>query len=512
MPTDDPSILEQLCICNPYAEPGPIDRAPNCRVCNPRPKRKEIPMTTEHLDRIEAKARAIMGYEFGCPDIEEMARPILESLTAIREQIAEMDRQRSVQEDGYLQALAAYESQVQRMEAQITGLENGRDCWHDEHCRQRDTYIVELEHRAKTLDAVSEDRRGQIAEMERERRIADAQYARLEGQAEAFTRTIAELTTKCDNTRAEMEGWRDDWHDEHKLAASLMVERDGLIVKGLALAKKGDERIAALTTEHDRSVEALRKIDECGSQLTWPQIWDITRAALSAVPPQSGSPWSEYMRSDAARDELAVEAGSPVTLQAPYLGTHKSGVGLTRSEREEVFRVLRYLMKEAKGFLAHADRETHGNTNMRCLEERIEAAYELHARLSAQPNPPDRAYGSAPSAANKSGVGAPHFEREEVADRVRRWLQSADETSADCGSRPVLNDSLQVRVTSLSLTVGDLRRLSAQPNPPDSEEERVRELFTGTEARTREIEQALSEGIDITPEQPDSVEREGGRR
>ncbi len=32
------------------------------------------------------------------------------------------------------------------------------------------------------------------------------------------------------------------------------------------------------------------------------------------------------------------------------------------------------------------------------------------------------------------------------------------------------------------------------------------------EARTREIEQALSEGIDITPEQPDSVEREGGRR
>lgn len=24
-----------MCICNPYAEPGPVERAPNCRACNP---------------------------------------------------------------------------------------------------------------------------------------------------------------------------------------------------------------------------------------------------------------------------------------------------------------------------------------------------------------------------------------------------------------------------------------------------------------------------------------------
>ncbi len=73
---------EPRCICNPYAESGPVERAPNCRACNPpRPLRT----AEEHLNRIET---ALKGGAIW-PWIAEA----LESLTVLRETIAELERQ-----------------------------------------------------------------------------------------------------------------------------------------------------------------------------------------------------------------------------------------------------------------------------------------------------------------------------------------------------------------------------------------------------------------------------------
>ncbi len=255
------------CICNPYAEPGPVERAPNCRVCNPRPKRKEIPMNNidEHLDRITEILESV-------PDQQASG---LESLTAIRE-----------------------------------------------HYRQRDTYIVELEHRAKTLDAVSEDRRTQIAEMER-----------------------------------------------------ILTAED----------KQGLAQIAPRLPDAD--------LEESAQRLA---------ADMFAAYPMLGT--METIAVDALLDvrDQRLYSGSPVTPPLPSPDAHKSGVGLTHSDLEKDLKRVHEVLMIA--FERDADRAGDWSCAcICCVAARVmvvehqplmdirDGLAALHARLSAQPNPPDSA-------------------------------------------------------------------------------------------------------------------------
>ncbi len=81
------------------------------------------------------------------------------------ERIAEMERQRAASDE----TICGLHVLLSEAKAELGTRRAMRE---QVDCRQRETYIVELEHRAETLDAVSEDRRTQIKALIAERDLA----------------------------------------------------------------------------------------------------------------------------------------------------------------------------------------------------------------------------------------------------------------------------------------------------------------------------------------------------
>lgn len=56
------------------------------------------------------------------------------------------------------------------------------------------------------------------------------------------------------------------------------------------------------------------------------------------------------------------------------------------AEAPALYESLSKLANEAKGFLAHADRETHGNTNIQVMRLRIKEAFDALAKARGEAN------------------------------------------------------------------------------------------------------------------------------